>query len=140
MLCINILLIRVRFAFLCCFHCLKLSSIPPYKFKLHGTYSMSMKINIHLTCAMWNMEWVILRNKGYFIILLMYYCYDSTWNIFYIWFVYKYCFTSLGGKNKKNLGSETINDHFKNLGWKDQKSAQQWRSVITTAGREHNFD
>ena len=54
--------------------------------------------------------------------------------------LYKYCFTSLGGKNKKHLGSETINDHFKNLGWKDKQSAHQWRSVITTASREHNFD
>ncbi len=54
--------------------------------------------------------------------------------------LYKYCFTSLGGKNKKHLGSETINDHFKNLGWKDRQSAHQWRSVITTASREHNFD
>ena len=54
--------------------------------------------------------------------------------------VYKYCFTSLGGKNKKHSGSKTINDHFKNLGWKDIQSAHQWRSVIKTARREHNFD
>ena len=51
--------------------------------------------------------------------------------------LYKYCFTSIGGKNKKHLGSDTINDHFKNLGWKDKQSAHQWRSVVTTAGQEH---
>ena len=52
--------------------------------------------------------------------------------------LYKYCFTSLGGKNKKHLGSETINDHFKNLGWKDKQSAHQWRSVITTSALERS--
>ena len=30
-----------------------------------------------------------------------------------------------------------LNDHFKNLGWKDKQSAHQWRSVVTTAGQEH---
>ena len=52
----------------------------------------------------------------------------------------KYCFCSLGSEKLKHLGRETINDHFKNLGWKDKQSAHQWRSVITTAGQEHNFD
>ena len=52
----------------------------------------------------------------------------------------KYCFCSLGSKRINHLGHETINDHFKNLGWKNKQSAHQWRSVITTAGREHNFD
>ena len=52
--------------------------------------------------------------------------------------LYKYCFTSLGGKNKKHLSSETINDHFKNLGWKDKQSAHQWRSVITTSALERS--
>ena len=53
----------------------------------------------------------------------------------------KYCFYSLGGKNVKHLGEETINDHFRNLGWKGKQSAHQWRSVITTAANEHsNFD
>ena len=52
----------------------------------------------------------------------------------------KYCFPSLGGQNNSHLGAETINDHFKNLGWKDKQSAHQWRSVITTAGKEHGFD
>ena len=49
----------------------------------------------------------------------------------------KYCFYSLGGKNKEHLGEETINDHFKNLGWKNIQSAHQWRSVIKTAVQEH---
>ena len=53
----------------------------------------------------------------------------------------KYCFYSLGSKNVKHLGEETINDHFRNLGWKGKQSAHQWRSVITTAANEHsNFD
>ena len=53
----------------------------------------------------------------------------------------KYCFYSLGSKNVPHLGTETINDHFKNLGWKDKQSAHQWRSVITTAGLERSdFD
>ena len=53
----------------------------------------------------------------------------------------KYCFYSLGGKNVKHLGEETINDHFRNLGWKGKQSAHQWRSVITTGANEHsNFD
>ena len=53
----------------------------------------------------------------------------------------KYCFYSLGGKNVKHLGEETINDHFRNLGWKGKQSAHQWRSVITTGAKEHsNFD
>ena len=53
----------------------------------------------------------------------------------------KYCFYSLGGKNVKHLGEETINDHFRNLGWKGKQSAHQWRSVITTAANEDsNFD
>ena len=50
----------------------------------------------------------------------------------------KYCFTSLGGKNKKHLGAETINDHFKNLGWKDKQTAHQWRSVITVSALERS--
>ena len=50
----------------------------------------------------------------------------------------KYCFYSLGGKNKEHLGEETINDHFKNLGWKNIQSAHQWRSVITTSAIEHS--
>ena len=45
----------------------------------------------------------------------------------------KYCFYSLGGKKFDHIGEETINAHFKNLGWKDKQSAHQWRSVITTA-------
>ena len=49
----------------------------------------------------------------------------------------KYCFPSQGGKNNLHIGEETINDHFKNLGWKDKQSAHQWRSVVTTAGQEH---
>ena len=53
----------------------------------------------------------------------------------------KYCFPSLGGQNNSHLGEETINDHFKNLGWKDKQSAHQWRSVITTSGLERSdFD
>ena len=53
----------------------------------------------------------------------------------------KYCFYSLGSKNVPHLGTETINDHFKNLGWKDKQSAHQWRSVITTSALEKsNFD
>ena len=53
----------------------------------------------------------------------------------------KYCFYSLGGKNVEHLGEETINDHFRNLGWKEKQSAHQWRSVITTGANEHsNFD
>ncbi len=53
----------------------------------------------------------------------------------------KYCFYSLGGKNFDHIGEETINDHFKNLGWKDKQSAHQWRSVVTTSGVEKsNFD
>ena len=50
---------------------------------------------------------------------------------------FQYCFPSLGGKNNKHLGDETINDHFSNLGWKGKQTAHQWRSVITTAGQEH---
>ena len=45
----------------------------------------------------------------------------------------QYCFYSLGSKKVPHLGTETINDHFKNLGWKDKQSAHQWRSVITTS-------
>ena len=53
----------------------------------------------------------------------------------------KYCFPSLGGQNNSHLGEETINDHFKNLGWKDKQSAHQWRSVITVSALERsNFD
>ena len=52
----------------------------------------------------------------------------------------KYCFTSQGSKTNPHIGTETINDHFKNLGWEGKQTAHQWRSVITTAGREHNFD
>ena len=48
----------------------------------------------------------------------------------------KYCFYSLKSKNVHHIGTETINDHFKNLGWKDKQSAHQWRSVITTSGLE----
>ena len=53
----------------------------------------------------------------------------------------KYCFYSLGSKNVPHLGTETINDHFKNLGWKDKQSAHQWRSIITTSALEKSdFD
>ena len=53
----------------------------------------------------------------------------------------KYCFPSQGGKNNLHIGEETINDHFKNLGWKDKQSAHQWRSVITTSALEKStFD
>ena len=53
----------------------------------------------------------------------------------------KYCFYSLKSKNVPHIGSETINDHFKNLGWKDKQSAHQWRSVITTSALEKStFD
>ncbi len=53
----------------------------------------------------------------------------------------KYCFYSLGGKNIPHLGSETINDHFKNLGWKNKQTAHQWRSVITVSVLERSeFD
>ena len=53
----------------------------------------------------------------------------------------KYCFYSLGSKKIPHLGTETINDHFKNLGWKDKQSAHQWRSVITTSALEKSkFD
>ena len=53
----------------------------------------------------------------------------------------KYCFCSLGSKKLNHLGGETINDHFKNLGWKDKQSAHQWRSVITTSALEKSkFD
>lgn len=45
----------------------------------------------------------------------------------------KYCFYSLGGKNFDHIGEETINDHFKNIGWEGKQSAHQWRSVITTS-------
>ena len=48
----------------------------------------------------------------------------------------EYCFYSLGGKKQGHLGDETINDHFKNLGWKDKQSAHQWRSIITTSALE----
>lgn len=48
----------------------------------------------------------------------------------------KYCFYSLKSKNVHHIGTETINDHFKNLGWKDKQSAHQWRSVITTSALE----
>ena len=50
----------------------------------------------------------------------------------------KYCFTSIGGKNNLHLGEETINDHFKNLGWKDKQTAHQWRSVITVSALERS--
>ena len=53
----------------------------------------------------------------------------------------KYCFYSLGGKKFDHIGDETINDHLKNLGWRDKQSAHQWRSVITTAALERSdFD
>ncbi len=53
----------------------------------------------------------------------------------------KYCFYSLKSKNVHHIGTETINDHFKNLGWKDKQSAHQWRSVITTSALEKSpFD
>ena len=53
----------------------------------------------------------------------------------------KYCFYSLKSKNIPHIGSETINDHLKNLGWKDKQSAHQWRSVITTSALEKSkFD
>ena len=41
-------------------------------------------------------------------------------------------------KNIHHSGTETITDHFKNLGWKDKQSAHQWRSVITTSALEKN--
>ena len=50
----------------------------------------------------------------------------------------KYCFYSLKSKNVYHIGTETINDHFKNLGWKDKQSAHQWRSVITTTALERS--
>ena len=50
----------------------------------------------------------------------------------------KYCFYSLKSKNVYHIGTETINDHFKNLGWKDIQSAHQWRSVITTTALERS--
>jgi len=37
----------------------------------------------------------------------------------------RYCFYSLKSKNVHHIGTETINDHFKNLGWKDNQSAHQ---------------
>ena len=53
----------------------------------------------------------------------------------------KYCFYSLGGKNFDHIGEETINDHFKNMGWEGKQSAHQWRSVITTSVLEKtDFD
>ena len=53
----------------------------------------------------------------------------------------KYCFYSLGGKNFDHIGEETINDHFKNIGWGGKQSAHQWRSVITTSVLEKtDFD
>ena len=48
----------------------------------------------------------------------------------------KYCFYSLKSKKVPHIGSITINDNFKNLGWKDKQSAHQWRSVITTSALE----
>ena len=48
----------------------------------------------------------------------------------------KYCFYSLKSKKVPHIGSETINDHFKNLGWENKQSAHQWRSVITTSALE----
>ena len=45
-------------------------------------------------------------------------------------------FYSLGSKKVTNLGTETINYHFKNLGWKDKQSAYQWRSIITASALE----
>ncbi len=50
----------------------------------------------------------------------------------------KYCFYSLKSKKVPHLGTETISDHFKNLGWKDKQSAHQWRSVITTTALERS--
>ena len=51
----------------------------------------------------------------------------------------KYCFYSLFSKKIPHLGTETINDHFKNLEWKNKRSAHQGRSVIknSTLERSH---
>ena len=48
----------------------------------------------------------------------------------------KYCFYSFNGKSDPHLGEETINDHFRNLGWKGKQSAHGWRDVITTSALE----
>ena len=45
---------------------------------------------------------------------------------------HKYCFYKSKSKNNALLGSENINYFLKNLGWKNKKSAHQWRSVHTT--------
>ena len=50
----------------------------------------------------------------------------------------KYCFTSQGSKTNPHIGEETINDHFKNLGWEGKQTAHQWRSVITTSTLERS--
>ena len=50
----------------------------------------------------------------------------------------KYCFPSLGGGKNPHLGESTINNHFRNLGWKGKQTAHQWRSVITTLGVERS--
>ena len=50
-------------------------------------------------------------------------------------------FLFIKSKNIHHIGIETINDHFKNLGWKDKQSTHQWRSVIKTSGLEKSdFD
>ena len=49
-----------------------------------------------------------------------------------------YYFYALGSKKVLHIGTETISDHFKNLGWKDKQSAHQWRSVITTTALERS--
>ena len=50
----------------------------------------------------------------------------------------KYVFYSYNGKAVPHLGEETLNDHFKNLGWKGKQSAHGWRDVITTATLERS--
>ena len=50
----------------------------------------------------------------------------------------EYCFPTLGSTQNPHLGEETINDHFKNIGWKGKLTAQQWRTIITTATQEHS--
>jgi len=51
----------------------------------------------------------------------------------------KYVFYSFNGKKYPHLGEETINDHFKNLGWGDKQSAHGWRDVFTEGCLENGF-
>ena len=50
--------------------------------------------------------------------------------------LHKYCFYSLKRKNIPHLGTETINDYFKNLKQNDKQFAHQQRSCITTKAME----